>query len=437
MLIMLQFYCLASYVSSCVSKCYDRRSEELTANMAELLIRASFQDGALLRRIYGFDGQPGAPARPNRIVVDAHVPVSSRGIDIAATARRAGVPLLIDPQTFYLQGVQHPDDRWARLAFGRPDIWAPTHADTFAQDELVAQVVNYQTSHGATAIIPPYVNIDRRDSEWIAVQAGLWHRTRRYLDREGITLPVIAVLAVGWRVLHPVQGPAALAPALTALSGLAPQEVALAASKVDKGVHPEDRLMDLVLMVERLRQDYSVILWQQGHLGEIGVAAGAVGYECGIGWREGCDLGGAANSHRRPEQSDQRPARPVFISALGRSVPKRSLEAIREHRDIWLRMICPDADCCPAGGQALLGDARVHAIVQRVRHLDQIARIDRAVWRWQHLADVADAGLDLADRLNRRAQTSQAIARVDAHALSAISAVSHTRRLDTRSRRVA
>lgn len=40
--------------------------------MAELLIRASSQDGALLRRIYGIDGISAASARPDRIVVDAH-----------------------------------------------------------------------------------------------------------------------------------------------------------------------------------------------------------------------------------------------------------------------------------------------------------------------------------------------------------------------------
>jgi hypothetical protein len=102
-----------------------------------------------------------------------------------------------------------------------------------------------------------------------------------------------------------------------------------------------------------------------------------------------------------------------------------------------MRVICQDAECCPAGGAALLGDARAHAVVQRVRRLDQIARIDRPVWRWRHLADAADAGLDLANRLNRRAETVPAITRVDTHALAAISAVSHTRRIDIRSRRVA
>lgn len=405
--------------------------------MAELLIRASTLDAALLRRIYGLvGGRPAAASRPSRIVVDAHTPLITA--DIAITARRAGVPLLIDPQTHYLQGTQHAGDPWAsRLPFGRADKLTPADLDAFAQEQLVAAVVSYQIQHGATAIIPPYVHIDRLDSEWIDIQAGLWQRTARYLNREGIALPVTAVLAIGWRVLHPAQGPATLTPALSALSALEPHEVALAASKADQGVRPQDRAMDLVLMIERIRRHIPVIAWQQGHLGELAVAAGAAGYECGIGWRERCDLGTAANAHRKPQTPGPRSARPVFIGALARSIPKQSLEALRGQRDLWLRVVCADPGCCAAGGAGLLGDARAHAIVQRQQRLDQIDRIDRPVWRWQHLAESADAGLELAQRLNQRAAASTTIKQIDTGALYATSTVSHTRRADTRSRRVA
>jgi len=405
--------------------------------MAELLVRASVMDDALLRRVYGLDGGREASARPTRIVVDAHVPASSRGDGVVTAARRAGVPFLIDPQTFYLQGTQHADDPWALLPYGHSAKLSPSDVDVFAQEELVAQVVEYQVWHGATAIIPPYVHLDRLDDGWIDVQAELWYRTRRYLDRKNIALPTTAVLALGWRALHPVHGPAALASVLGALSALAPSEVALAASKADQGARTHDRVMDVVLMIERLRPDYPVIAWQQGHLGEVCVAAGATGYECGIGWRERCDLGASTNAHRKPQPSGPRSARPVYIPQLGRSIPKRSLEAIHEHRDLWMRMICVDPECCPPGGAALLGDARAHAIVQRARNLDEIARIERPIWRWQHLAGVVDDGLDLAKRINRRAQSSPAMSQVDTRALMAISAVSHTRRVDVRSRRVA
>jgi hypothetical protein len=55
--------------------------------MAELLIRASSQDGALLRRIFGFDGQPTAPARPDRIVVTTSMGCRRAPFRQAATAK--------------------------------------------------------------------------------------------------------------------------------------------------------------------------------------------------------------------------------------------------------------------------------------------------------------------------------------------------------------
>jgi hypothetical protein len=322
-------------------------------------------------------GSP-CPFRPDRIVVDAHIPAAKT--DIVSTVRRAGTPLMIDPQTYYLQGTQHPTDQWATLPFGNPSVWMPSVASCQdMQEDLVASVIDYQVLHGATSIIPAYVYIDRLNSDWIAVQAALWWRSRDYLNRKQIALPVTAVLAIGWRVLHPVQGTATLEPALHALSELQPNEVALMVSNVAAGARPKERLMDLVLMIERLRRDYTVILWQQGHLGEVGVVAGAAGYECGIGWREGCNIGAAMNNRRHPQRSGPRQPRPVDVPVLGRSVPKRSLEAISHHRGLWLKLICPDQDCCSPGAQGRLGDARWHAILQRVRQLDQLAGIDRPV----------------------------------------------------------
>lgn len=145
------------------------------------------------------------------------------------------------------------------------------------------------------------------------------------------------------------------------------------------------------------------------------------------------------SGQRTSKAPDNRAAgRPTSIHFTAKSqYPKRSLQAIRDQRDLWMKLICTDAQCCPPGGAAMLSDARAHAIVQRVKRLDQLARIDRPVWRWQHLAGTADDGLDLAARINRRAQTISEISHVNGSALAAISAVSHTRRVDIRSRRVA
>lgn len=83
--------------------------------MAELITRIGAGDAALLTRLV----TPGAgglmPARPDRVVVDAHT--AQAHPEIASTARHAGLPMLIDPQTFHLQGEQYPGDQWARLPF--------------------------------------------------------------------------------------------------------------------------------------------------------------------------------------------------------------------------------------------------------------------------------------------------------------------------------
>ncbi|TQF74114.1 hypothetical protein FK531_05535 [Rhodococcus spelaei] len=404
--------------------------------MAELLIRALSTDAALLRRIFGFDGPRRAAAVPSRIVVDAHTPNSAPGI--GDTARRAGVPFLIDPQTYFLQDFQHPGDKWANLPFGDPKIWTPADALSPArQQDLIRESVNHQIANGATSIIPPYVHLENATGGWIEVQASLWRGTRRYLDDHRVTLPVTAVFAPGWRLLHPVQGPKVLGAAFAALEALRPTEVAVAASKVAAGVKPEDRLMDLVLMIERLSSRYPVIAWQQGLLGEACIAAGAAGYETGIGWREKCDLRVEMTRHREAPTDGGFGRRPVFVPALGRSIPAKTLTALRSHRALWSQVACADPQCCPPAGTAMLGDARAHAIVSRAKAAHELAAMPRAVWRWNRLAEHSDKAKELADKINSVGETSADMARIDTSAVTAIQAVAHQRRQDRRSRKVA
>lgn len=400
--------------------------------MAELLIRASAQDAALLRRLYGLDGTPRAAAVPDRVVIDAHAAASTP--DLGNAARRAGVPLLIDPQTFFLQDIQHSGHPWGRLPFGDHAVWTPADATPGRRETLIRESITYQIRHGATSIIAPYVHLDNASSGWIDTQAALWTGTRRYLDENAIQLPVTAVLATGWRLLHPVQGPKALAPVMAALNVLAPQEVALAASRVPAGVKPGERLMDLVMMVERLKSTFPVIAWQQGLLGTACIAAGAAGYETGIGWREKCDLPAAMSSHRRPPSGFG--SRPVYVGALGRSVPAATVLALKRNRTLWPKLFCTDAACCPPAGAGMTGDARAHAVVARAAEVRQLTAMVRPVWRWRELEKRAVAAVELADKINQVAASS-GISRVDTAAMDAVQQVAHQRRVDARSRRAA
>lgn len=405
--------------------------------MPELLIRAGQPDAALLRRMFGRTGRSPSPWVPHRLVVDAHVAAAEP--DIAQSARHAGLPFLVDPQTYHLQDTQHPGAAWSRLPFATPAALTPTDlGDQRTVDDLVAGCIDYQCAAQATNLVAPYVHIQRTDSGWIDVQANLWRSTRRYLDRQNIRLGVLGLLAVGWRVLHPVQGREALLLVSQALRDLAPAEVGVAASKVHTGTRSEDRLVDLLSLVGRLSERWPVLMWQQGLLGEACFAAGAVGYETGIGWRERCDLQAAKAQHRSEPSPSARPgARPVYVDALRRSVPRRSLDVLREHRRVWQRLLCPDSECCPPAGEGLLADARQHTITRRARSLASLAAIPLTHWRWSQLADQAERSLGLSRSINGLAAADRRISRIDTAPMHAIQIVANHRRTQRQLRRPA
>lgn len=395
--------------------------------MAELLIRVGAQDTALIRAVLAGPSR----YRPHRVVVDAHV--ASAAPSISLSAKSAGVPFLVDPQTFYLQDAQHPADPWAQLSFADAQRNSPSDLCHPRQvDALVAGVVEYQLACGATAVVMPYVHIEAVDDGWGQVQAALWRATRRYVDRAGVALPTVAVLALGWRLLDRSSWPDGLDRLHRALDQADPTEVALAASKVDAGVRPEDRLASLIAVTRRLGRRHPVIAWQQGTLGEAAVAAGALGYECGIGWRERCDLRAAMSAHRRRASGGG--ARPVYITALKRGIPKVSVRSLLAHPRIAADLVCLDVSCCPGGRRALLEDNRAHAIRARLRSLEAVAQADRPAWRWHLLALEATAGLQLAARINVAASRTAEVARVDDSALRAMFAVAEHRRQITRRR---
>jgi hypothetical protein len=395
--------------------------------MAELLIRAGAQDAALVQTVLGGPSHH----RPHRVIVDAHV--ASAAPSISLSAKAAGVPFLVDPQTFYLQDAQHPADPWAQLSFADPQRSSPSDLCRPRQiDALVAGVVEYQIACGATAVVMPYVHVEAVDDGWSEVQAALWHATRRYLDRAGMALPTVAVLALGWRLLDRSSWPDGLDRLRRDLDRADPTEVALAASKVDAGVKPEERLASLIAVTRRLGRRHPVIAWQQGTLGEAAVAAGARGYECGIAWRERCDLRGAMSAHR--QRASGGGARPVYIAALKRGLPKASIRSLLEHPRIAAELVCLDVSCCPGGRRALLEDNRAHSIRARLRGLEAVAQADRPAWRWHLLAREAAAGLELAARINVVASRTAEVARVDDSALRAVFAVAEHRRQVTRRR---
>ena len=397
--------------------------------MAELLIRVGTQDAALIERVLVGPQR----RRPDRLVVDAHV--AQRDSRIQRAARSAGVPLLIDPQTFYWQDSQHPADPWAALPFGRHAQMNPADFTPTTTNELVRSTLQFQLAHGATALVLTYVHIDRVGDGWAAVQQDLWEASKEFLHASDVQLPVLAVVAAGWRLLSAGPWGNELAPILATVGQVQPLELALAASRVDGGLHRDARLGTLVSTVERLSGLAPVIAWQQGVLGELSVAAGAIGYECGMGWRERCDTRASMAQHRGP--SSGHGPRPVYVSELGRSVPKRVLDSISRNPRLAAEVTCPDPSCCPSGREALLGDMRAHGITARKTTLEQLGSASSISWRWQQLTTSAQRSLALGTRINLHQQRNGERGRVDTELLGAIFAVATKQRQIAARRRAA
>jgi len=396
------------------------------AGMAELVIRVSGQDAALIDRVCRSRRSPAATWRPNRLVVDAHVAATHP--EIADTARRAGVSFLVDPLTHYLQDVQHAADPWAALAFADPSANTPADlASAQRQERLVADCLSFQIAHGASTLIAPYVHIDRIGDGWVDIQRRLLAHTRRFLDHNNVRMPVMAVFGLGWRLLDRVAWPAVLNPLLEAADLLGPIPIALAAAKVDQGAHPERRLADLLATVGHISVRHPVLAWNQGTLGEACVVGGAFGYEVGIGWRERCDLRSASAAHRRPP-SGGAGARPVYVDNLRRSIPKPSLRMLLTDRVLLPDLVCPDLPCCPAGPSALLGDARAHTITTRARTLAELDAAETTAWKWQLLTQLSAQGLQIAARINAVSRVQKAVTRFDTAALAATHAVAAANR---------
>ncbi len=207
---------------------------------------------------------------------------------------------------------------------------------------------------------------------------------------------------------------------------LAPDEVALAASKVDAGASPDRRLNDLAAVIGQISRHFPVLAWQQGALGEACVAAGAIGYETGLGWRERCDLNAQMAGHRK-EPSGGFGARPVYIAQLKKAVPKRSLAALIAETRLGPDLVCLDPHCCSNGIQSLLQDQRLHAFRARAVSLDRLASVSHPSWRWAHLARDANSGLDLAAKINARADALPTMTRFNTDALRAMAVLGQSR----------
>ena len=199
--------------------------------MSQLLIRPSGTDAQVLARILTDGG-----IRPDRVVLDATAATK----DSWAAVRVAGLPLLIDPLTYYLQDHQAPGTAWSRLPYAQLAALQPADFTDRFVDQLIDDTVQFQLDHGATMIIPPYVHVERADSGWTDVQVTLFHRAAVRLAETRV--PILGAVAISWRLAAHHTWDDVLEPVLAAAAALPVSELALAVSKADQGTHPDRRL---------------------------------------------------------------------------------------------------------------------------------------------------------------------------------------------------
>lgn len=392
--------------------------------MSELLIRPNAADVPLLRRALGPQALASGFA-PDRLVVDAHV--AARRPEVRRLAEQAGIGLLIDPQTHFLQDHQPAADPWTDLPYARAAQLNQSDFDPVFVEDLVRGAIQTQIELGATQIIAPYVHIGHRRQDWRQIQARIWRTTRRVLDENQITLPAVAVLSLDWKVLTGVFDADAGSDLGRSLRDLAPADIAVAASSLTKGRDPEDRIESMLALIAQLSHLAPVLAWQQGVLGELCVAAGAAGYETGIGARETYDVSGSLAARRRYGQPSNHGARPVYVRPLQRSIPKTSVIALSENPRLWPFLICHDEQCCEPDGRTMLADARQHAITARKRALHALDVIPDPQWQWRYLATRAREGSNLTARINRVAATDPRVRKVATGPLDAAHSVAERR----------
>jgi hypothetical protein len=78
-----------------------------------------------------------------------------------------------------------------------------------------------------------------------------------------------------------------------------------------------------------------------------------------------------------------------------------------------------------------------HTVIQRARRIRELSTIDRAVWRWQKLAEQAENGLGIASRIDRLKANGAVASRMNTASLVAIKAISDRRRQDGRASGIA
>lgn len=166
--------------------------------MGELLIRAGYSDHQVIGDLLAPGGAVALRPPIDGLVADAQTAVVRP--TLAEAAHLAGVPYVIDPLTPLLQSPTDPKDSWVkRVSFGDAAGLAAGDFDAARIDELASAVVEFEVKSKATAIVAPYLYVADPVDPAFTVSLQLLIATRRYMRRNDVNLPLIAVFCGGWQ----------------------------------------------------------------------------------------------------------------------------------------------------------------------------------------------------------------------------------------------
>lgn len=377
--------------------------------MSELLIRPGQNDVEVIRDLLAPGGGDSLTPhrRPliDRLVLDGQVAKARPAF--AQAARDAGLPVLIDPLTIYLQGELREADKWSQLPFGEARrLSCEELRNPFRREQLVAEVVDFEVEQGATAIVPPYPYVSSPSDPFFEFSLDLLRATARYMSRNNISLPIVPVFCARLQTFGPEKSWAdGIDRFANAAVDLGPEAIAICLSPAGSLRHDSyNKVLRLFAASRRLKKSGTrIFAWRQGIYGPALVAAGLDGYETGIGTREQANIASAIGS-RKPPKPGQKPSGGggpgIYLEPLHRSVISRVGETLLGHRSMRPKLMCDDERCCPNGAASTIDQRRHHAVRSRSRELATIENQPHVSWRLHQIGKDAKSAANLTVQAN-------------------------------------
>lgn len=370
--------------------------------MAQLFIRPDRQDTRVVEDLLAPGGGPrlvGGSSGVAGVVVDATTAYDRPEFSEAAAA--SGVPALVDPLTFGLQTTPSPTSPFSRLPYARSASARPADLEL---GRVVDDVLEYEVSHGATAVILPYFHVREAGDGWatLAIQALDVAASRR--DAMSLGLGSMAVLSGNRRALSSPAGLRFVDQFASVATNAGAQTLAVCVSPSGGTDDSYDGVARLATVLERAgRSGLPVIAWRQGAYGLAMVASGAAGYESGIGQGEATDVVGVQSrirTHEAPmaRREFMRQRRAVYLPVFHRSVPFKAAKVLLADARVQGELICDVPGCCPTAADTL-GRQRHHAVRARAHQLAELAG-QPTRWRLQYMLQGLATAIGSARRAN-------------------------------------